>query len=259
MPERVLILGGTAEAASLAERLTAQPGIGVTTALAGRTRVPRSLPGHVRVGGFGGAQGLAAYLRTHGIDQLVDATHPDAARITANATRAAHLTGVPITRLTRPPWRPGPGDRWLRVPDLAAAASAVSGVPGPVLLAVGRHASAAFAACRAPSLIARVAEESAAPPVPGARTVVARGPFELAEERGFFADHGITAVVCKNSGGAGAAAKLTVARERGCPVIMVARPPEPPLPRAFAVADAERRVTAHAERFGRSTWAWRGS
>lgn len=134
-PRRLLILGGTTEGRALAEALAAAPRWQVTTSLAGRVSAPRLPPGAYRAGGFGGADGLADWLRRHGVAAVVDATHPFAARITANATAACAATGVPLLVVQRPGWVAGPGDRWYRVPSLAAAAARVAdwaarGVPG---------------------------------------------------------------------------------------------------------------------------------
>src|SRR2546423_4693921 len=122
MPAHVLILGGTAEARELAAALAARPGVRVTTSLAGRVTRPGALAGDVRIGGFGGSEGLADWLREQRVDALVDATHPFAEGITANAARAVAATGVPAVVLCRPGWRPAPEDRWHPVASLAAAA-----------------------------------------------------------------------------------------------------------------------------------------
>ena len=140
----VLVLGGTGEARDLAARLAAWPGLRVTLSLAGRTRVPLLPACPVRVGGFGGADGLAAWLRAERVAVLADATHPFARRISANAAQASADAGVPLVVLSRPPWTAVPGDRWTRVADMAAAALAIGGPPRRVLLTIGRQEVAAF-------------------------------------------------------------------------------------------------------------------
>ncbi|MFC8037598.1 precorrin-6A/cobalt-precorrin-6A reductase, partial [Streptomyces griseoincarnatus] len=121
MSPHVLILGGTTEARRLAAALTARPGVRVTTSLAGRVSRPGALDGEVRVGGFGGPDGLAAWLREESVDAVVDATHPFAATITGNAAAATAAARVPLLVLRRPGWQPGRGDRWHPVPSLEAA------------------------------------------------------------------------------------------------------------------------------------------
>ncbi|MGW0883723.1 precorrin-6A/cobalt-precorrin-6A reductase, partial [Streptomyces sp. NPDC002671] len=145
MPVHVLILGGTTEARRLAAGLAARPGVRVTTSLAGRVARPGALAGEVRTGGFGGAEGLADWLREHRVDALVDATHPFAASITANAALAATATGVPAVVLRRPGWQPGPGDRWHEAGSLDDAAALLPRLGARVFLTTGRLGLASFA------------------------------------------------------------------------------------------------------------------
>ena len=140
----ILVLGGTAEARELAAHLDGA-GIRVTTSLAGRIANPRLPRGEVRVGGFGGPAALADWLAAHRVAAVVDATHPFAERISASAARACPAAGVPLLRLERPSWSERPGDRWRRVPDLAAAAAVVPRLGRRVLLSTGRQGLAAFA------------------------------------------------------------------------------------------------------------------
>jgi precorrin-6A/cobalt-precorrin-6A reductase len=137
--------GGTSEASELA-RLLAAHGLCATLSYAGRTENPRAQPIPTRVGGFGGVEGLAAYLRAEGITHLVDATHPFAATMSANACAAAQLAGVPLVALTRPAWEPQEGDRWREVATIAQAVDALAGAPRRVFLALGRQHVEAFAA-----------------------------------------------------------------------------------------------------------------
>ena len=225
MTGRVLILGGTGEGRQLATALV-DDGAEVLSSLAGRVADPLLPPGEVRIGGFGGADGLAAELREHPVRAVVDATHPFAAGMTANAAEAARVTGTPLLRLQRPGWRPGPGDDWHWVDTLAAAAEAVAGY-GSVFLTTGGQSLAAFAGLSARCLVRSVDPPS--PPLPERTTVVlARGPFTVADEVELMRRHGVDVVVTKDSGGAMTAAKLTAARELGAPVVLVRRPPPPP-------------------------------
>ena len=235
-PRRVLILGGTSEAAALARALADRPGLDVTTSFAGRTAAPRAAAGRTRVGGFGGPEGLAAHLRSERVDALVDATHPFAARMRWHAAAAAAATGTPRIRLERPPWQQTRGDRWVVVPDLAAAARAVTaGGHRRVLLTTGRTELAPFAACAGVWFLVRSIEPPDSQPLPDAEVLLDRGPFTVDGERRLLADRGIDAVVTKNSGGTAVGAKLVAARELGLPVIVVDRPPNPPGPLARTV------------------------
>ncbi|CAA9273397.1 MAG: Precorrin-6A reductase [uncultured Blastococcus sp.] len=224
MTGKVLILGGTGEARRLAEALVAED-VEVLSTLAGRIADPVLPPGEVRVGGFGGAAGLAAWLGATPVAAAVDATHPFAATMTASAAAAAEHTGTPLLRLQRPGWAPGPGDDWRWVDSLAGAADAVAGF-GSVFLTTGRQGLAAFAGLTARCLVRSV--DPPAPPLPGRTTVVlARGPFTVEEELAVMRQHGVEVLVTKDSGGAMTAAKLTAARELGLPVVLVRRPPLP--------------------------------
>lgn len=234
-PLRVLILGGTSEASALARRLAGDPRFAATLSLAGRTSHPRPQPIPVRVGGYGGAAGLASHLLAQGVDALVDATHPFAVRISRSAVEAAASAGIRLLALRRPPWTQRRGDRWIGVPDLAAAAAALGPLPRRVFLAVGRQELAPFAALPAHRYLIRSVDPP--PPgtlPPGATLITGRGPFDEAAERRLLAAHRIEVLVAKNAGGV-AYAKLAAARALGLPVLMVARPS---LPEAAAVADA---------------------
>ncbi|MBT3150423.1 cobalt-precorrin-6A reductase [Streptomyces sp. CHD11] len=227
MLPHVLVLGGTTEARALATALTGRPGIRVTTSLAGRVSRPGALAGDVRVGGFGGAEGLAAWLRERRVDALVDATHPFAGTITANAARAAAATGVPLVVLRRPGWRPGPGDRWHPVPSLEAAAALLPRLGDRVFLTTGRMGLAAFAPLARLHFVVRSVEPPE-PPLPAhTHVLLARGPFTVAGETALLRDHRIDVLVTKDSGGAATSAKLGAARDLGLPVVVVRRPPLP--------------------------------
>ena len=222
----VLILGGTGEARALAASLDREPAVEVISSLAGRVREPVLPVGRVRIGGFGGVDGLSEWLRDNDVDAIVDATHPFAARITANAAAAAERVGVPLLVLRRPEWVPGPGDDWHVVPDLAAAAEAASGLGERVFLTIGRQGVDAFAD-RPGWFLIRAIDPPTVPVPRDSEILLARGPFTVADEVALLRERRIDVVVTKNSGGALTSAKLAAAREVGVPVVMVARTPIP--------------------------------
>lgn len=231
----VLVLGGTAEGRRLAGELAALPRVTrVTSSLAGRVADGVALPGEVRVGGFGGADGLAAWLREHRVDAVVDATHPFAERISGNAARAARAAGVPLLAVRRPGWEAGPGDRWVDVGSVAEAAAVVPSLGRRVFLSVGRQQLAPFAGVDPCWFLVR-AVTAPSPPLPRHREVLlARGPFTVADERALLTRWGVDVVVTKDSGGTATVAKLTAARELGVPVLVVRRPAAPCGVRAVA-------------------------
>jgi precorrin-6A/cobalt-precorrin-6A reductase len=236
---RVLILGGTGEARALAAELVTRPGVEVTSSLAGRVRDPALPAGGVRIGGFGGAAGLAAYLAAERIDRLVDATHPFAATISAHAAAAAGATGVPLVVLRRPGWSAQPGDRWTRVPDMVAAAASAAALPaGCIFLTTGRRDLAAFAADEGHDYLVRTVERPDGATPPRMTLLLARGPYTIEGEAGLIREHGVTALVTKDSGGELTSAKLAAARDRGIGVIMVDRPPLPAGVTAVPTVDA---------------------
>ncbi|MEU6266275.1 cobalt-precorrin-6A reductase [Saccharopolyspora shandongensis] len=234
---RVLVLGGTGEARKLAERLAERPDLRVTSSLAGRVREPQLPPGEVRVGGFGGVDGLADWLQREQVDAVVDATHPFAGTITENAVAAAERARCPILVLRRPAWRPGPGDDWRPAPSLAAAAALLPELGERIFLTTGRQGLAHFAALSLRFLVRTV--DPPEPPLPPHTTVLlARGPFTVDDELALLREHRIDVVVTKNSGGSMTSAKLTAARELGLPVVVVQRPPQPAASSAETVEDA---------------------
>lgn len=231
MSGRILILGGTAEAVALADRLAAQyPDLRVVTSLAGATSDPVLPRGTVRRGGFGGAEGLASVLREDGIDLLVDATHPFAATMARHAAEAAAATGTPRLKLVRPMWQQRAGDRWVEVDDAREAAAAIIDLGASrVLLTLGRRDLDAFAGLRDVRFVVRMIEPPDGPlPLAHAELLLARGPFAEAGERALMDGRGIEALVTKASGGAATAAKIDAARGLGLPVVMIRRPPVPP-------------------------------
>jgi precorrin-6A/cobalt-precorrin-6A reductase len=226
-PDRrtVLVLGGTTEARELAGELHAA-GVAVTSSLAGRVTRPRLPPGNVRIGGFGGPDGLVAWLAEHDVDAVVDATHPFAERISASASAACERAGIPLLRLERPGWIQRAGDRWRWVDDLEHAATEIE--PGRrVLLTTGRQGLAAFAHRDDAWFLVRCVEPPQ-PPLPAHHELLLdRGPYMLQGELALVDEHRIDLVVTKDSGGTHTQAKLDAARERRLPVIVVRRPPRP--------------------------------
>ncbi len=239
--QTVLILGGTTEAYQLAEAIDVAGRWRAITSLAGRTAAPRIPAGGLRVGGFGGAVGLAVFLREQRVAALIDATHPFASLMPYSAAGAAAHVAVPRLRLLRAPWVEQPGDRWLHVAQLDAAAEAIAQLGAQhVLLTTGRKELAPFAR---PEL-ARVhfVVRSVDPPDPlplaHATVITDRGPFRLDDELALLDRYRIDLLVTKNSGGAAAAPKLEAARARAIPVVMMARPPQPEGPTVATVDDA---------------------
>ncbi|MFE1288919.1 cobalt-precorrin-6A reductase [Streptomyces sp. NPDC058751] len=225
----VLILGGTAEARRLAESLAAgtRADLRVTSSLAGRVGAPRLPPGEVRVGGFGGAEGLARWLREHRADAFVDATHPFAGTVSANAAAAAAATGVPLLALRRPGWAPAEGDVWHETGSLEEAAGLLPSLGRRVFLTTGRLGLGAFAALEDLWFLVRSVDAPSAPAPARMEVLLDRGPFTLRGERELLRRHAVDVLVTKDSGGAATAPKLTAAREAGLPVVVVRRPPVP--------------------------------
>lgn len=242
----VLLLGGTAEARQLAGRLTAE-GVPVVTSLAGDVADLRLPPGAVRIGGFGGAAGMAAYLREQNVRAVVDATHPFAAQITANAAAACREAGVPLLRLSRPSWAERPdADSWHWVDSLGEAKKVAESFGERIFLAIGRQNLAEFTEWTDRYVLARVVD----PPdfeVPSSWEVLrTRGPFTLADELELLRDRRIDLLITKDSGGA-TDAKLDAAAELGVAVVAVRRPSEPSgVPMVTGVEDAVRWVAEQA-------------
>jgi precorrin-6A/cobalt-precorrin-6A reductase len=204
--------------------------------LAGLGRVPDDLPCPVRVGGFGGAEGLARFIREQGIELLLDLTHPYAAQISANAARAAELSAVACWALRRPGWQAGTGDDWREVDDWAGLVAALHDFQRP-LFTLGReplahlHEIPLHQHWTVRCLTAQQA-------VPRAEIIGARGPFELDEERALFARLGTDVLISKNSGSQSTEPKLQVARELGLPVVLLRRPLLPAVDREFTDLEA---------------------
>ncbi|GAA4499186.1 cobalt-precorrin-6A reductase [Gluconacetobacter tumulicola] len=234
---RVLLLGGTTEASQMAHDLS-EAGADAIFSYAGRTASPARQPLPVRVGGFGGVEGLAAYLREAAISHVIDATHPFAARMSRNAVEACAAVGIPLLAFERAPWVAAEGDDWCAVADIADAVAALPDEPARIFLAIGRQSIDAFAARPQHHYLLRLVDPPGAVlPLPRATVVVARGPFTLAGDLALMQAHGITHVVAKNAGGVGARAKLDAARALGMPVILIDRPVMSPRPVARTVGE----------------------
>jgi precorrin-6A/cobalt-precorrin-6A reductase len=234
---KLLILGGTPEAVALAGACASRPGLAVISSLAGRTQHPTLPPGDVRVGGFGGAAGLARFLVERGIERVIDATHPFAAQMSAHAEHACREAGVPRVRLLRPPWVSVPGDRWIEVASFAEAAQRLPRVGQRVFLTLGSRELDAFAQLDLWFLV-RTIEPSGVLPLPQGQWLAGRGPFAVEDELSLLRTHAIDVLVTKASGGGATYAKLVAARRAGLPVLMVRRPPPPPGPVVGSVAAA---------------------
>ncbi len=206
----------------------AKAGLAGIYSYAGRTEAPMGQPIHMRVGGFGGVEGLRAYLLAEGISHVIDATHPFAAQMSRNAVAACVASGVPLIALERAPWVAGEGDRWTRVADIPAAVAALEGPPKRVFLAIGRQHIDAFATQPQHSYLLRLVDQPTGPlPLPLAEVVVARGPFDVAGDTALLREQGTEVIVAKNAGGKGAVAKIAAARLLGLPVVMIDRPELP--------------------------------
>ncbi|MEM8749630.1 MAG: cobalt-precorrin-6A reductase [Pseudomonadota bacterium] len=223
MPDKILILGGTKEAAELAGKLV-EEGHEVISSLAGRTREPKPVAGYVRSGGFGGATGLAQWITENAVTRIIDATHPFAVQISQNAVAAARLSKVPIERYERAPWVRKKDDMWM---ECASINEAVSLVPreATVLLALGSQHIAPFATRDDVHFVVRMIDEPKSPlPFRNCTLILARPSNDWSQEAKVLTENKITQIVCRNSGGPGAYAKIEAARRVKVPVIMIHRP-----------------------------------
>jgi len=236
---RILILGGTTEARLLAGRLATRADLEVTLSLAGRTKSPAAQGVPVRSGGFGGAAGLADYVVKERIGALIDATHPYANVISANAAAAARQTHVPFVALRRAPWVAVAGDRWTEVSDVNAAVKALGQEPRRAFIALGRNELAPFVQAPQHFYLIRSVDPVDPPlALPHVTYVMGRGPFGEANDRALMTAHRIDAVVAKNSGGTATYGKITAARSLGIEVIILRRPPAPDAPAVETVEAA---------------------
>ncbi|MGH8868923.1 MAG: cobalt-precorrin-6A reductase [Actinomycetes bacterium] len=256
-PVALLLLGGTQEARALAHDLTGVSSLRVVTSRAGRVRLPGPTDGEVRTGGFGGVDGLASWIRAHSPALVVDATHPFAEQISRHAVAAAlRAEGTPLLRLQRPGWTAGPGDDWHRVGDLGAAAALTPTLGSRPFVTTGRQRLSAFIrhpACVGLDILVRCVDEPEDSLPSRVRVLRARGPYTREGERTLFREHGVDVLVTKDSGGESTAAKLHAARDFGVPVVLVDRPPPPPVPTVSTVDEAAAWVRAQAREAQRST------
>ncbi|MBH3457395.1 cobalt-precorrin-6A reductase [Pseudomonas monteilii] len=227
MTARILLLGGVTEALAIARRLGPQH----VYSLAGIGRVPQDLQCQVRVGGFGGAEGLASYLREAGITLLIDATHPYAAQISRNAASAARIAGIPCWALRRPAWQAQAGDDWREVEDWAALIEALKPFRRP-LFTLGREPLQHLDEIP-PEQFWTLRALEACPGNERCEVIGARGPFHIEDEQALFRRRRIDVLISKNSGSVATEPKLEVARELNVPVLILKRPVLPEVDRQF--------------------------
>lgn len=228
-PVRVLVLGGTQDAAAIARAVADDPAIHTISSLAGRTREPRALAGEVRTGGFGGAAGLTRYLEEARIDAVVDATHPFAAAISRHAAEACEATGLPRAQLQRPPWRAQDDDRWIEVDDVDNAARVLPQHGRRAFLTIGRQDIAAFVSVPDVWFLVRLIDPPAEPvALASFKLISQRGPFDTNAEETLMRVHSIDVLVSKNSGGTATYGKIEAARRLSIPVVIIRQPPPQP-------------------------------
>ncbi|MCK5546131.1 MAG: cobalt-precorrin-6A reductase [Rhodospirillaceae bacterium] len=230
MKTKILILGGTTESRQLASALDERFGDNaqIISSLAGRTKNIAPIAGEVRVGGFGGEEGLASYLKSENINLVIDATHPFAEQISNNAAVAANKIGVPRVLLQRPSWQLPENCDALFVPDMAEAANIVARTARKVFLTIGVNELSAFEGTPKVHFVVRMIEKLRIQPgLNDFEIIYARPPFELADEKKLMRDHDIDALVTKASGGAATFAKIEAATSIGARIILIRRPPPP--------------------------------
>ncbi|MBF2066521.1 MAG: cobalt-precorrin-6A reductase [Calothrix sp. C42_A2020_038] len=236
MKASLLILGGTADASELAKQACNIPGLEVRVSLAGRTSQPGDISGIVRIGGFGGIDGLITYLRAENIDLLIDATHPFASQISWNAAAAVQKVGIPCLMLVRPQWEKDENDNWVEVESVQTAADILPSFAKRVFLTIGRQQLAPFAHLDNIWFLMRAIDPPSDIPLPQGKLLLARGPFSLEDEKKLLLDYEIDTIVSKNSGGSATYAKIVAARELGIKVVIVQRAA---MPAGEKVADVE--------------------
>lgn len=235
---KLLLLAGSAEARKLAEGLAGMAGIDLVASFAGATRRPIALPCATRSGGFGGVEGLRDYIRRQRIDALLDATHPFAERMSANAAAAARAEKLPHLQLLRPEWQPGPGDDWTMIASEQQAADHIR-PPARVFLATGRQKLENFANLDGCWLICRrIDPPRSAFPLANGEYLLGRPPFSLADEVALFSQLRLDWLVVKNAGGVEGRSKLDAARRLGLGVLMIRRPRQPDCQRVNSVGAA---------------------
>ncbi len=240
-PKKLLILGGTTESAALAQQVAETFGdrIEAITSLAGRLSSRRRLPGRIRVGGFGGVDGLIEFLKSEQIDAVVDATHPFAAIISSHAYDACLLAEVPRLALIRPPWQPEPTHPWVEAVDLDDAAALLPKMSKRAFLTIGRQGLDAFSKVEGVWLLVRLIEPPAnALQLPEHLVIAGRPPHSIEDEMALMGEHRIDTLVCKQSGGSVTETKLIAAHRIGVHTVMINRPLPEPGPTAGSVAAA---------------------
>ncbi len=235
---KLLVLAGSGEARQLCERVQDRPGLEIVASLAGATRAPVPLGVETRIGGFGGRAAYRAWLETHGIEAVIDATHPFAHRMARRAAEVSAELGLPHLKILRPEWRPGPEDRWVMIDREGEAAAHIP--PGAtVFIATGRRTLEDYAnlATDGRWLIVRRIDRPRGPfPLPNGEYQLARPPFSVEEEIAFFRERGVDWLIVRNAGGTGSWPKLAAARRLSLPVVMIRRPAPPDCP---AVPDVD--------------------
>lgn len=237
---KILILGGTVEGRTLAHEIAhTHPTIDFITSLAGATTSTPNVAGDVRIGGFGGTDGLSTYLKEQNIDALIDATHPFATTITDHAVKACSHVGIDYLRLERPQWIVPTEADVVFVPDAAEAARLVARTSSSAFLTIGRKDLSEFQGLGKTKLLVRAIE---APDenirLDNATFVTARPPFALKDEIALMQEHQIDTLISKASGGEGTRAKLDAAAKIGARIILLRRPPPPDGERVFSVDEA---------------------
>ncbi|SCA58204.1 Precorrin-6A reductase [Candidatus Terasakiella magnetica] len=230
--KKLLILGGTGDAALLAKRAVDfwGPDLDIIVSYAGVTGHQPDLPCQLRVGGFGGVEGLVSYLEEEGITHMVDATHPFAEKMSQHAFIAANKLKLPLVVLWREPWMPAPKDKWLEVGNMKEAVEQVERLGSKTFLTIGIKELSAFAELDEVDFVIRlVSEPKEELAFKKYETVIGRPPFSVEEERQLIRDKNIRLLVTKNSGGTATKAKIEAAREENVAVIMINRPPQEPL------------------------------
>lgn len=248
-PLNILIFGGTGDANRIAEQLQHHYGneVRIQLSLAGRTSAP-SIPDGVlvRIGGFGGPDGIIRYIGSERIDLVIDATHPFASKISQNIAKACHAVLTPCIQYTRPAWTPEEGDNWILVNSLTEAAKILPDHGTRALIATGRQGLQNFEGLETTWLLVRSIE---APKqtfnIAWGDWIYARGPFSEDNERELIERYDIDVVVCKNSGGTASYGKILAARALGLPVIMVQRPAPQPVEQSASYDDVVQKVATH--------------
>lgn len=236
-----LILGGTTEARELARRISLMIGkkVRVTTSLAGRRKTTPALAGDVRIGGFGGIEGLRAYIGENAVDLVVDATHPFADVMSDHANVACTAAGVARLQVLRSPWPMPPKAKYLEVDGLTGAADILPRIARRIFLTTGIGGLEAFSGLKSLWFLIRLIDTPKGPlPLDDYELITGAPPYSLEDERALLVEHDIDTLVAKQSGGDGTAAKISAAAEAGATIVLIRRPPPEPGPTAETVDEA---------------------